>query len=726
MILLFVFILIALTPVHAQPDEGKRIELRKFDGRILIDGLIDDHWALADSADDFIQYSPFNNKPPSQRTVMRFLANETSLFALVIAYSPKERITAYPGKFDDSNGDGLSLMFDTFNDKKTAYKFVVSSSGARMDARLLDDARNRDYSWDGIWFAESRLFDWGYVVEYEIPFKSLQFDENATYWGLDVDRWLLNPVVEDIYWNSYSEGEGQRISRFGKLVFSGFNPKHTGLSLELYPVGLSKATYLHDGKYKFEVTGGFDLFYNPSPKLTIMQTVYPDYAQIEADPYDFNISRYESYFSERRPFFSEGNEIFRPSGKEHNSGFYSPMELLYTRRIGRKLPDGSEVPLIAGSKVFGRLNSFEYGAFFALTDTKEYYEDDELKKEEMGYFSSFRLKKNIFDNSTIGLLYAGKITKDNFQGVVDIDGAFRQENWQFAYQLARSFDGDQGDFASSFGLRHRASEWGTLVRGRYIGEKFDISQVGYVPWKGNTDLVVLSGPNPYYKNGALQNLFFFPGFGVNYNVEDAYLDYFIILGLNMSFRSSWGYELTFVGGKSKDQNVKYTSFEVSFSSWFFTSPNYHANIWGGYSKTYNFSRDYLSFYTYGGFAFDYNLFKVFFVGTTFDTYIEGDPDYKVEDVVLNARPYVSFTPLNHLNFRLYVDNLYVRSSDKLESMIVGFLFSYNFSPKSWIYFALNEIHNRQDETDPFGKFVQRKFMLDERVMVFKIKYLYYL
>jgi len=717
--------LLAAFCLQAQQDSVKKIELHKFDGSIRIDGIIDEAWASADSIDSFVQFSPFYGKPPSQRTLLKLLTNETSIFGLIIAFAPRDQISVIPSKFDDFNGDAVSLMFDTFNDKKTAYKFVVSSSGARMDARLLDDGRNRDYSWDGIWFGDAKVYDWGYVVEIEIPYKSIQYDEKATYWGLDVDRWLPYSV-EDIFLCNYAEGEGQRISRFGKVLFTNFTPSLKGLSLELYPVGLTKATYLYDGKYKFEVSGGFDLFYNPSPKLTIMQTLYPDYAQIEADPYNFNISRYESYFSERRPFFSEGNEIFNPSGKEYNSGFYSPLELLYTRRIGKKLADGSEVPLITGSKAFGRLDSWEYGAFFALTGEKDYMIDDSVATEQQAYFSSFRLKKTIFSNSTVGLLYAGKITNNKFQGVVDIDGAFREENWQLAYQFARSFDDNEGDYASSIGFKHRASEWGTLVRARYIGENFNVSQIGYVPWKGNTDFVILSGPNPYYKTGELQSLFFFPGIGLNYNKEDEFLDYSVILGLNLSFRKSWGMELTFVGGKSRDRNVKYESFEFDLSGWFFTSPNYHANVWMGYAKTYNFAREYLSFFSWAGFSVDYNLFSTLYIGTTYDTYIEGDPDYKVADIVLNARPYLSLTPVNHLNFRLYVDNLYVQSTDKLESMIVGFLFSYNFSPKSWIYFAVNEIHSRQDEYDRFGKFVQRKFILDERVMVLKLKYLYYL
>ena len=131
------------------------------------------------------------------------------------------------------------------------------------------------------------------------------------------------------------------------------------MNLEVYPVGLAKAVYEGNNEYKVTANAGLDIFYNPSPKLTLQFTANPDFAQIEADPFSFNISRYESYFSERRPFFTEGNEIFMPSGRDRSSGFYRPIELFYSRRIGKLLPDGSEVPLIVGTKAFGRLDNWE-------------------------------------------------------------------------------------------------------------------------------------------------------------------------------------------------------------------------------------------------------------------------------------------------------------------------------------------------------------------------------
>ena len=139
--------------------------------------------------------------------------------------------------------------------------------------------------------------------------------------------------------------------------------------------------------------------------LTFQLTANPDFAQIEADPFDFNISRYESYFNEKRPFFTEGNEIFNPAGRQRNSGFYRPLELFYSRRIGKKLPGGQQVPLHFGTKAFGRYNDWEYGGFVALTGETNYIDDGENLTERQAFFGSARIKKQILDNSSIGVLW---------------------------------------------------------------------------------------------------------------------------------------------------------------------------------------------------------------------------------------------------------------------------------------------------------------------------------
>jgi len=721
------YLLLFLLPVFiysSNPNDGKELILKKIDAEIKVDGVIDSAWGSADSVINFFQLSPYYNQPPSHRTVAKVLTTEDALYCLIVCYQKREEIQSDAGSLDDFTGDIVSFMIDTFNDQQTAYKFAVSASGVRMDSRLLDDARNRDYSWDGIWFADSKIYDWGYVVEMKIPYKSIKYEKNLTEWGLDFDRWI--PARnEDLYWCEYEQNEGQRISKFGKLIFDNFQPTATGLNLEIYPVGLLKVNYTDSEKYDFDPDAGLDIFYNPSQKLTYQLTVNPDFAQIEADPFAFNISRYESYFNERRPFFTEGNEVFMPSGRQRNTGFYRPLELFYSRRIGKLLPDGKTVPLILGTKAFGRVDDWEYGGFVAMTNKVNYKDDEEDLVESKAFFGSGRIKKQVFGNSSVGLLFVGKQTEHNTYGVIDIDGAFRESNWQLAYQFARSIENSKGDYAGSVGLTLSTDKWLSYARTRAIGKNFDVQQVGFVPWKGTLEFVSINGPIWYYDEGYIRQMLMYTGPIIYYEDADLFTDYGWLFGFNMQLRDNWGYEINFSLVKSKDEGVEYTSYEATFSSWYNISPKWNGNLYGGYTRTYNFSREYLAFYSWLGTYINWRAFNFLELGTSYDMFIEGNPAGDIEDITYNARPFISLKPINDLNIRFYVDNVYSTESQRLESMIVGLLFSWNFLPKSWVYFAFNDFRDRSDRYDSMGNLLPSKLRVTDRASVLKIKYLYY-
>jgi hypothetical protein len=705
-------------------NDQKTLPLKKINERVNIDGVIDPVWQHADSAADFVQYQPYHMKDPSRKTTAKVLTTDDVLYCLIICQDEKDNVQQNAGMLDQPGGDIVSIMLDTFLDKRTAYKFAVSAAGVRSDCRLLDDARNRDYSWDGVWFAASKVYDWGFVIEMEIPYRSIQYDETLTEWGLDFDRWIP-ASTEDIYWCPYVENEGQRISKFGKMVFRDFRPSVKGLNLEIYPVGIAKATRLRHDKYKIDPTAGLDIFYNPSRKLTFQLTGNPDFAQIEADPFNFNISRYESYFSERRPFFTEGNEVFMASGRERSSGFYRPLELFYSRRIGKKLADGTEVPLLLGTKAFGRFNEWEYGGFLAMTGEKEYEADGAKQQESQAYFASARLIRQVFENSSVGVLYVGKHTTEYDIGVIDIDGAFRASDWQLSYQVARSYLNSQGDFAMSAGLLMPKDNMIIAARTRYIGKDFDVDQVGFVPWKGTTELTALGGPRWYFNEGYVSQILIYAGGILNYERVDEYTDRSAVFGLNMQFRDNWGYEITLVTGKSKDQNKLYDSYEVDLSSWCNISPTWNANASAGYARTYNFSRDYLAFYSWINGNVDWRPLKLLSLGSATNVFVEGNPDNKIEDITLNTRPYFSLTPINDFNIRIYFDNVFVRSTQHLEQATFGFLLSFNFSPKSWVYLAINDVEDRSNEYDPSGNLLPPRMHVANRAGVLKIKYLYY-
>ena len=718
------FVSVLTLPLVAQADKSMVLRLTSIAPRI--DGEIDPVWAQADSVSDFEQLSPFYGQPPSERTVVRLLATDEALYGLIVCYHDHAVIQDIAGVHDQTSGDGASIMIDTFNDDQTAYKFYVSASGVQYDTRMVDDGRNRDNSWDGVWFAQSRVHTWGYVVEMEIPFKSIRYNGELTEWGLDIDRWIA-ATKEDLYWCKYEQSQSQRISKFGRLILNGSRPVVKGLNLEIYPVAIARSIYTDAGKYKVEPDAGIDIFYNPSEKLTFQLTGNPDFAQIEADPFEFNISRYETYFSELRPFFTAGNEVFMAAGRERNSGFYKPLELFYSRRIGRALDDGTLVPLNMGTKTFGRLGSWEYGGFLARTGGADYDDEDGNRQHEPGAtFTSARVKKQILENSSIGVLFVGKHTPGRTDGVIDIDGAFRSSSYQLAYQIARSINNGKGDFGGSAGFRMFTNDWGVLVRSRAIGNDFDVDQVGYVPWRGTANLTAIGGPQWYFDEGAISSIFQYSGFSVTYEHADLYTDCIGAVGLNMQFRSNWGFETTLIAGENKDAGKKYTYYEFDLSTWFGLSPRWNANIYGGYARTYNFSREYVGSYAWLGSYVEWKALNTLELGTSYNMYIEGKPDGGVEDITFNARPFISFTPVNNLNLRLYVDNVYLQSSDQMEQVIVGFLFSFNFLPKSWIYLALNEVREKRDILDAEQVRIGRKMETTDRAGVVKIKYLYYL
>jgi len=720
----FLVLFALITVTFAQIHPPKKMILHKTNEMIKVDGKIESAWNAADSASDFIQFQPYHGKDPSVRTTVRVLATEDALFCLFECQQKPEEIQRITGVLDNSSGDAVSLILDTFGNRRTAYKFSISAGGVRSDCLLLDDARDRDYSWDGIWFARTKIYDWGYVVEMKIPFKSIQFTQGLTDWGLDFDRWVSSRK-EDIYWCFYEENEGQRISKFGRLIFDNFQITQKSAHLEIYPLGITKVNYLSQKKYEVNPDFGLDVLYNPSEKINFQFTANPDFAQIEADPYTFNISRYETYFEERRPFFIEGNEIFKAAGRQRNSGFYRPLELFYSRRIGEKLPDGTEVPLLFGAKASGRMAPYEYGAFLALTGETKYKSGDETMIEDRAAFGSVRLKRQILNNSSVGLLFVNKSTPQENNGVIDVDGAFRGASWQLAYQLARSYKNSSGDFAASAGFTRLSKRWLALMRTRYIGENFDVDGVGFVPWRGTGELIAVVGPRWYFPKGKISSILLYMGGLLNYERVDAFTDRGGVLGFNLQFRNNWGGELTYVFAESKDQGVRYKYYQVHTNAWLGISPDWHASFWANYSKTYNFYRDYLAFFVNGGAYFYWNVMDQLRIGTSANFFVEGNPDNEVNEVVFNSRPFLSLTPVNNLNIRIYFDNLGFRSTKQLEQTIFGFLFSYNFSPKSWVYLAINELRDRSDEYDALGALLPSKLHVTDRAGVLKIKYLYY-
>ncbi|WP_290660851.1 carbohydrate binding family 9 domain-containing protein, partial [Ignavibacterium sp.] len=198
-LLMLIAVLTLFAVASPNKNANKILHLKKINSELKIDGIIDNQWSIADSAYNFFQLDPFYGQKPSVETVAKVLADDEAIYCLIICFDEPDKLQTNAGMHDGFTGDIVSIILDTFNDKQTAYKFAVNASGVLADSRLLDDNRNRDYSWDGIWFAASKIYEWGYVVEMKIPFKSIKYDKSLTEWGIDFDRWR-SFSREDLYW----------------------------------------------------------------------------------------------------------------------------------------------------------------------------------------------------------------------------------------------------------------------------------------------------------------------------------------------------------------------------------------------------------------------------------------------------------------------------------------------------------------------------------------------
>lgn len=300
-----------------------------------IDGRLDDPaWQQARFFADFIQKQPTEGAEPTERTEVAFLYDEDALYVGARMHSnDPASIQSFVSRRDNtSQSQHLWISLDTYLDGRTAYSFGLAASGVRMDFyHPRDNETDVDASFDPVWEGDARIDSLGWTAEMRIPFSQLRFtDQPAQVWGLNVDRWIPERN-EDVFWIPVPTSEQAWSSRMGRLVgIEGIRPSRR---IELMPYATSALTLRdnHDPANPFEsarsVIGraGADLKMGLGPNLTLDATINPDFGQVEADPAVINLSAFEIFFDERRPFFTEGSRLLS-SGQIGN--------FFYSRRIG--------------------------------------------------------------------------------------------------------------------------------------------------------------------------------------------------------------------------------------------------------------------------------------------------------------------------------------------------------------------------------------------------------
>lgn len=310
--------------------------IRITDTAPVIDGaLTDSVWisARAAAVRSFTQYEPTEGRPISESTLVAVAYDEAALYVGFWCYdSEPNRILKQLVRRDrSSESDRVLLMLDPAHDHQTGNYFELSAAGVQRDGRFYNDNWSDD-SWDGVWAGDVQMLPWGWTAEMRIPYSCLRFPDQAQQvWGIDFNR-SISRKQENAEWAFWPSSESGEMSKTGHLT--GLDDIHAGNHLELLPYLVSKleaepkSIGNPDGRDYLGNTG-FDLKYALSSDLILDATVNPDFGQVELDQPVLNLSTYETFYSEKRPFFVEGANLFE-----------TDYTLFYSRRIGRP-PRGS-------------------------------------------------------------------------------------------------------------------------------------------------------------------------------------------------------------------------------------------------------------------------------------------------------------------------------------------------------------------------------------------------
>ncbi|MDX1546282.1 MAG: DUF5916 domain-containing protein [Rhodothermales bacterium] len=497
-------------------------------GSITVDAVLDEPgWQRAPAASGFRQFEPNEGAAPSQRTEVRILYGETALYVGAVLYDDEPgRVWRTLGRRDALNqADWFLVAIDSYFDRKTAYTFGVNAAGVQLDGIM---TRDLDTSWDAVWDSAARVTDEGWAVELRIPYSMLRFEEAGGQWGINFRR-VIPRLSETSEWVLVRRSElaGGAVARYG--ILQGLEDIEPRRNLQITPYTLSRLQTEEGAPDERLTTRAFDvggdLKIGLSSNLTLDATVNPDFGQVDSDPAELNLSAFESFFPERRPFFTEGVQIF--DFELERGG-----QLLYTRRIG------ADAPIIGAAKLSGRSGSgLSIGILGAATgddfDPGRAYAAGRLQ-QQVGRLSTLGGMVTFFDRAGV---------RRSVTGGTDWDVRFRDNLYKLDGQLSVAHREPLGDdldrqtgFSFAAGFDKVRGDWNVFTGLTVISDDFNPNDIGRLRRNDYTNLSLgfahqINGGDPFGPfRRATARIFF--GEGISYRDR---LD----LGFGFFFFSDW-------------------------------------------------------------------------------------------------------------------------------------------------------------------------------------------
>jgi hypothetical protein len=361
-----------------------------------IDGVLDEGmWQDAKPLSGFIQAEPFEGLPGSENTEVRLLYDDEAIYVGVTLHDrDPSLIVTTDTRRDAELGemDSFQMIFDTFYDRQNGFVFGTNVAGVQYDAQVRDQGEQED-SWDGSWEVRTSTASNAWIAEFRIPLRTLRYGPAPQTWGVNFYR-NIQRTRERTYWAPLA-----RVYDLGRLTSAGElrdldleSPRN--FKLLPYVVGSADRSFFPGINTDADLDGdiGFDAEIGVTPSLNLDVTVNTDFAQVEVDEQQINLSRFNLRFPEKRPFFLENSGLFT-IGKDEE------LDLFFSRRIGLD-EDGGLVPIIAGARLTGKVNGFNVGVLNMQTDDVRLVPDNN--------FSVIRVSRELPNRSGIGAMFVNR------------------------------------------------------------------------------------------------------------------------------------------------------------------------------------------------------------------------------------------------------------------------------------------------------------------------------
>ena len=478
-------------PATINRDANGRATVRavRLDGAWQLDGVLDEAiYATVLPISDFIQQQPDAGDPATERTEAWILYDEQNIYVAARLWdsAPESQWIANEMQRDSMqliNNEGFSAVFDTFYDRRNGFEFRVNPIGGFRDQQITDEG-NPNADWNAVWDVRTGRFDGGWTLEMEIPFKSLRFKPGPSQlWGVQLGR-DIRWKYEEVYLTAVpiSAGPGQfRVSAAATLT--GLEVPDGNRTFEIKPYGIGSLATDRNAVPPVWNAGngdfGVDVKYGLTENLTADLTYNTDFAQVEVDEQQVNLTRFSLFFPEKRDFFLEGQGIFdfgRGAGFGGRGSSRRPT-LFFSRRIG--LNQGQTVPILGGGRLTGKVGDFSLGAINIQSD------DAPAANALSTNFTVLRVKRDILRRSRVGGIFTGRsvsISGDGSNQAYGLDAAFSfYDNLNFNGYYARTrtpgLEGDDASYQAAFS--YEGDLYGLRVDHLLVGDNFN-PEVGFL------------------------------------------------------------------------------------------------------------------------------------------------------------------------------------------------------------------------------------------------------